>query len=169
KVGIAHSLYNLGSVANIQCDSEVARTLLQESLALYRDMGHSFLIHVLGALGHVEREIGDYAQATTLYQESLRLRREQGDRVTTTCSLEDFAGLAGRQGQLERAVRLLGAAEALCASLGRTLPVGLAAEYGRTVEAAHSALSEEAFAAIWEEGRAMTLEQAVAYALMEAG
>jgi predicted ATPase/DNA-binding SARP family transcriptional activator len=168
KVGIAHSLYNLGNAANTQGDYEAARTLLQESLALYRETGHSFLIHALGALGHVERAVGDYAQATTLYQESLRLRQKQGDMVTTTCSLEDFAGLAGRQGQFERAVRLLGAAEALCASLGRTLPIGLAAEYKRTVEAAHAALSEEAFAAIWEEGRSLTLEQAVAYALMEA-
>jgi len=34
-------------------------------------------------------------------------------------------------------------------------------------EAAHAALSEEAFAAIWEEGRAMTQEQAIEYALEE--
>jgi hypothetical protein len=115
----------------------------------------------------VAREVGDYAEATTLYQESLRLRREQGDALTTACSLEDFAGLAGRQEQWERAVRLLGAAEALCETLGRTLPAAVAAEYERTMEAAHAALSEEAFAAIWEAGRAMTVEQAVAYALKQ--
>ena len=72
--------------------------------------------------------------------------------------------VAGRQEQFERAARLLGAAEALAATLDRSLPVALPAEYVRTVEAAHAALSEEAFAAAREEGRAMTLEQAVAYA-----
>jgi hypothetical protein len=37
------------------------------------------------------------------------------------------------------------------------------------VSAAHQALGEEAFAAAWAEGRAMSLEQAVAYALEESG
>jgi hypothetical protein len=41
----------------------------------------------------------------------------------------------------------------------------MADEYERTVAAAHAALSEATFAALWEEGRALTLEQAVAYAL----
>jgi hypothetical protein len=70
---------------------------------------------------------------------------------------------------LERAVRLLGAAEAVCQTLGRTLPIGVKEEYERTVEAAHAAPREEAFAAIWEAGRAMTPEQAVAEALERAG
>jgi hypothetical protein len=43
--------------------------------------------------------------------------------------------------------------------------VAIAEEYERTVDAARAALSAEAFAAAREEGRAMTLEQAVAYAL----
>jgi predicted ATPase/DNA-binding SARP family transcriptional activator/uncharacterized protein HemY len=168
KGGIAHALYCLGEVARDQGDYGAARTLYQESLALYQETGHSFLIHVLGALGHVERKVGDYAQATTFYQESLLLRREMGDMVTTACSLEDFANLAWQQEQLERAVRLLGAAEALCQTLGRTPPVGIKEEYERTVAGAHATLGDEAFAATWMEGRAMTLKQAVAYALMEA-
>ncbi len=62
-------------------------------------------------------------------------------------------------------MRLLGVAETLSATLGRTLAVGDAAEYERTVDAAQAALNAEAFAAAWNEGRAMTVEQAVAYAL----
>jgi predicted ATPase/DNA-binding SARP family transcriptional activator/Tfp pilus assembly protein PilF len=165
KVGIAGSLYNLGDMAFGQGDYEAARTLLQESLALFRQTGHSHLIHVLGLLGHVERAVGDYARAAALYQESLQLRREMDNVLFIALSMEDFAGLAARQGQSERAVRLLGAAEALCQTLVRTPPAGDAAEYERTVAAAHTALSEEAFASVWEQGRAMTLEQAVGYAL----
>jgi tetratricopeptide (TPR) repeat protein len=165
--GLANSLYGLGNMAYRQGDYDAVRTLLQESLTFYREMGHPYIIHALSLLGHVEQEMGDYAQATTLHQESLRLRREQGDVLTTASSLEDFAGLAVRQGQWERAVRLLGAAEALCATLGRALPVGMATEYERTVAAAWTALDAEAFGAAGEEGRAMTLEQAVAYALKE--
>jgi non-specific serine/threonine protein kinase len=164
KANIANLLYNLGNVAHTQGDYAAARALLQESLTLYREIGHPFIIHVLGLLGHVERAVGDYAQATSLYQESLKLRRETGDRLSLAQSLEDFAGLAGRQGQPERALRLLGAAETLVATLGRTLPVGYALDYERTVADARARCGAEVFAAAWEEGRAMTLEQAVAYA-----
>jgi hypothetical protein len=66
-------------------------------------------------------------------------------------------------------VRLLGAAEALCQTLSRTPPVGNKEEYACTVAAAHAAFSDNAFAMTWEEGRVMTLEQAVAYALKQGG
>jgi tetratricopeptide (TPR) repeat protein len=165
RVGIAASLYNLGMLANSQGDYDAARTLSQESLRLYRETGHSTIIHVLGFLGHLEREVRDYVQAASFYRESLLLRRERGDVFAVAQSLEDFAVLAGRQGQSERAVRLLGAQEAVCEAIGRTPPVADAAEYERTIDAARAALSAEAFAAAWEQGRVMTLEQAVAYAL----
>jgi predicted ATPase/DNA-binding SARP family transcriptional activator len=162
--GIAYSLYSLGYITYSQCDFDTARTLFEESLVVYREMGHSYLIHALGALGHVEREKGNYARAGALYQESLMLRMKMGDVLNVVQSLEDFAGLAGRQGQSVRAVRLLGASEALCAPHRRTLPVN-ASQDKRTVAAAWAALDAAAFAAAWEEGRAMTLEQAVAYAM----
>jgi hypothetical protein len=50
-------------------------------------------------------------------------------------------------------------------TLGRPPPIANRAEYERTVAAAQAALSEEAFVAAWAEGRVMTQEQAVAYAL----
>jgi non-specific serine/threonine protein kinase len=95
----------------------------------------------------------------------LRLRQGQGDVLATAQSLEYLAGLAGRQGQCERAVRLLGAAEALAATLGRILSVAVADEYERTVASARAALGEPAFTAAWAKGRAMALEAAVAFAL----
>jgi tetratricopeptide (TPR) repeat protein len=165
KTGIALSLYYLGTVTLAQGDYASTRALLQESQALLRETGHSYIIHVLGLMGHVERDAGDYGRASAVYQESLRLRLKRADVLGIACSLEDFAGLAGRQGQFERAVRLLGATEGRCATLGRTLPVAVAAEYERTVAAARDALGEAAFSAAWEEGRAMTLGQAVAFAL----
>jgi hypothetical protein len=40
--------------------------------------------------------------------------------------------------------------------------------YGRTLVAARAQLDEATFGAAWEAGRALTLEQAIAYALGEA-
>ncbi len=72
------------------------------------------------------------------------------------------------QGQKERAARLLGAAEALREALG--LGIQGAARYWRRLsermgEAVRAASLEQAFAAAWAEGRAMSLEQAIGAAL----
>jgi hypothetical protein len=83
-------------------------------------------------------------------------------------SLEDYAGLAARQQQWERAARLLGAAEGVCAKIGAAPPLAEREEYERAVRGAHAALGEAAFAAAWAEGRAMSLEQAMGAALEEA-
>jgi hypothetical protein len=61
----------------------------------------------------------------------------------------------------------LGAAEALRETIGLPLaPVDRAA-YERNVAAVRAQFDAASFAAAWAEGRAMTLEQAIAYALSE--
>jgi hypothetical protein len=66
-----------------------------------------------------------------------------------------------------RATRLFGAAEALCeANTWRLLSDSLI-DRDRCVAVARARLGEAAFVAAWEEGRALSLDQAVAYALEE--
>jgi hypothetical protein len=65
----------------------------------------------------------------------------------------------------ERTARLLGAAEALRAAIGLPLPPAERPDYERTVAAARAQLDEAAFATAWAQGRAMSLDQLVAYAL----
>ena len=76
--------------------------------------------------------------------------------------------LAGREQQAERAIRLLSAGEAFCETLGARPPVADDTDYKRTVAAGRAALGEAAFAAAWAGGRAMALEETVAYALSPA-
>jgi predicted ATPase len=168
RIGLARSLEALSAVAPARGDLRAARSLLEERLALCRELGASdFLIHALGGLGHLERDEGDYARARSLYEESLVLRRELGDRFAVAQSLEDLAVLAGREQQAERAIRLLGASEAFCETLGARPPVADVSEYERTMAEGRAALGEEAFARAWAEGRAMSLQDAIAFALDE--
>jgi predicted ATPase/DNA-binding SARP family transcriptional activator/Tfp pilus assembly protein PilF len=168
--GIAASLGNLGQVILDQGDAVAARAYLEEALFLNREIGKRvWEANNLGNLGRVACIQADYASAHSLYEQSLAIRQEMGDQEGIASLLEAFAGLVGRQGQCERAVRLLGTAGALCKTLGRTPPAGDATEYKRTVATARAALSEEVFVAAWEEGQARTLEQSVAYALEEHG
>jgi predicted ATPase/DNA-binding SARP family transcriptional activator len=166
--GTVNTLIFMAEVVRAQGDDEKARALYEDALSLAREAEDKHnLMHLLAAIGHAAREQGDYRRARGLYQESLALRREVRDIHAIAQSLEDFAGLAGRQQQWERAARLLGAAEAVCADLGRALPVAIAEEYWRTVSDARGAVGEEAFAAAWAAGGAMTLEESVRYAQEE--
>src|SRR5437879_6924151 len=90
---------------------------------------------------------------------------QMGDRENTASVLEGLAGIAADQA--ERAARLFGAAEALRAAIDTPLAPGERADYDRYVAATHAALGQEAFAAAWEAGRAMTLDDAMAFALDE--
>jgi hypothetical protein len=96
------------------------------------------------------------------------LRRDLNDRRGTAECLEGFAALASAMGLAGRAARLFGAAEGLREGIGAPgAPSELEANR-RSVSRARKMLPEEAFAAAWAEGRAMSLEQAIAYALEEA-
>jgi hypothetical protein len=70
-------------------------------------------------------------------------------------------------GTPDRAARLLGAAQALRDTIRRRFSAGQARELDAEVALLRAALGGPAFAAAWAEGRAMSLEQAVAYALDE--
>jgi hypothetical protein len=166
KSRIVQSLISLAELAQVQGDNERARALSEDALTLARELEDMHrLIDTLGRMGHAARQRGDYGRARGLYQERLALHQEVRNTRAIAQSLEDFAVLAGRQQQWERAAKLLGAAEAVCADLGTALPVAIAAEYWRTVSDARGTLGEEAFAAAWAEGRAMPLDGAITLAL----
>jgi hypothetical protein len=116
-------------------------------------------------LGSVVFHQGNYERAMALFKESLALRNEVGSKQGVAECLERLGGIAGVQGQSERAARLFGAAEALRAFIGAPLTSADRGDYDRNVATTRVGLDEPAFAAAWAEGRAMTLEQAVGYAL----
>ena len=60
-----------------------------------------------------------------------------------------------------------GAASALRDAIGSSLPPDEREEYDRQVVFARQALGDETFSAAWTQGRAMTLEQAIQFALEE--
>jgi predicted ATPase/class 3 adenylate cyclase len=163
---IAFVLSNLGRVAHAQGDTVQARALLEESVAWFRDAGAG--LGVAWGLPHLGRVVGtegDAARATTLLREALIVQQRQGWNGVIPQSLEYIASLAARQDQPARAARLFGAAEALRTAQGAPLSPVERAAYEHDVAAACAQLDETAFAAVWAEGRGLTMEQAIAYAL----
>jgi hypothetical protein len=66
-------------------------------------------------------------------------------------------------------VRLFGAADALRKALGTALVPGELETHDSQLGQARALLGKDAFAAAWAEGRALTVEQAIAEALGETG
>jgi hypothetical protein len=84
-----------------------------------------------------------------------------------TLNLSAFATLAAAQNKPELTARLVGAAETQTPSIRFEMSAKERSEYDQAAAAARTALGEDAFAAAWEEGQKMTLDEAVSYALNE--
>ena len=166
KSGIMRSLYRLGHVVWKQGDHKRAKELGEEGLALSRELGDKrFMAQLLHLLGLVALGQEDHNLATELLKESLVLYRELGVKHFIAHSLEGFAGVAVVQGEPERSGKLLRAAESLREAIGAPLSPSEQAVVDSYVAAVRAELGEEAFAAAWAQGRAMSMEEAISFAL----
>jgi predicted ATPase/class 3 adenylate cyclase len=166
--GIATTLNDLGVLAVSQGDLERGAASFEEALALYRQDGDRRGVALcLQNLGGVAQRRGEVVQAEALGREGLALLWDLGNLRACTEGLELLASTAGAAGQGERAARLLGAASALRETLGAPQPPQEQVEVEQAVAAARAALGEEAWAAAYAAGRALSREQAIAEALIE--
>jgi DNA-binding CsgD family transcriptional regulator len=166
---ITMHLTGLATLALLEQDYRSAGQLAEECHRLAREIGEKwFVAHSLRNLGYVARYESDVGQAAARFRESLALNREIGAKHGILQALIGLAGLTtgevGRSEDAEQAVRLLAAAEALNATLKTSMMVLDRVEHDRQTTALRAALGEEAFAAAWEAGQALTLEEAVAEA-----
>jgi tetratricopeptide (TPR) repeat protein len=168
QVGLVRTLDQMCWVAMHRGDSQSSRRLMEQVIELAREVDDlASVFHGLGGLGHQARSEGEYARARSLYSESLALRRAAGDRYAMAQSVEDFAVLAGLEQQAERAIRLLGAVEAFCETVGARRSIGIAEAYERAIAEGRAVLGEAVFERAWAEGRTMSLDEATQYALEE--
>ena len=109
-------------------------------------------------------ETGDGATAERLAQESLVLSQQAGAQGDSVVTLKTLAAIARLRGERVRSARLFGAAEHLRATLGGQIAHDRL-YYDGEQAALREQMGEPDFARSWEEGRAMTTEEAVGYAL----
>jgi tetratricopeptide (TPR) repeat protein len=159
------ALHCLALVAYYQDDLPRSRQLQEQSLALRRHDRPTAAS--LNWLGHVAVAEGDVGRARALYAEGLRLHQRLGFAPGYSLSLSCFANLAVAQGQARRAVRLGGAAMAQAEKLGVQAWTTTQAGIDKRIEAIGATLPVAEQEAAWAEGQAMTLEEAVEYAVAE--
>ncbi|MFC7532927.1 BTAD domain-containing putative transcriptional regulator [Actinoplanes sp. GCM10030250] len=146
-------------------DPDAALPLLWECLAIADGGGlleSSAWVNEQLALIAVAR--GERTEAATLLRRSLAVQVELGDRWRTAVVLDEFAGICADAGT---GARLLAAAERLRKEIGTPLSPADRAAHEERVRAVRAALSRADWERATTEGRALTLEQAVALATAE--
>jgi predicted ATPase len=160
---IAGVFGGLGDVLLNQGNATGAATCFRQAVTLLRELKHQDLPLALRGLGRALQEQGNDMGAFAVLVESLTSCRELGLKYAGGACLAAMAGLWVGRGQPVRAARLFGASQALRGT--SAAPIGALVYYTRDVASVRIQLDEATFAAAWAEGEAMTLEQAVAYAL----
>lgn len=137
--------------------------LLQESLAVLRAVGEKpDVVDALEALGRVAAARGDLAAARAYFREALASARELHDRPRLSQLLECFAVVAVRDEQLAFAARLWGAAEAVRRSAGVALAGIHRRQHERDVALAAARCDAALWAASWEGGGKVALDDLIA-------
>jgi len=94
-VVVARSLSNLANVVKLQGDYELARSLYEECLSTFRELGdRTGIAWSLNYEGDVAHEQGDDAGARALYEQSLTVFKELGDKWGIAGCLIDLGNLA---------------------------------------------------------------------------
>ncbi|RPJ27569.1 MAG: tetratricopeptide repeat protein [Chloroflexi bacterium] len=163
----AEALTFLGHAALQQRDYVLAQKRYEAALAIYQELEDRPNVATMNSyVGATLFGRGEYERAIGLYKESLLLARDLKDYWGLTWGVERLAEVAEKLGQLERAARLWGAADALRHVSGVSWHPGFHSYYTEGRFASLKAgLGETRWAQLWAEGREMGLKEIGSYAL----
>jgi len=164
--GEAKCLWSLGWTAFTGGDDEAVRSYLGQAEPAFRELRDPFsLAWTLHTLGMLTIRSGEYPAARRYVKEALSIFLDARDLSGLVLVLDDFSWLSDREGYRNRAIRLAAAAQRLERETGTTLLGAAWAPSGRPDPKGW--LTDDAARAAWQEGDAMSLDEAVAYALKE--
>lgn len=162
RAAVGRALWALGNARYFSQDLEAAAGILAEALTTLRGTEDVFsLAWALHTLGLVEHRLGRPEVAEGYWREALQRFAGVRDVSGVTLVLADFADLARARDDIARMVRLRAASAGLASRSG----MDLATIVDRMEQRGADAVDEPTLARAAEEGRAMNLEDAVAYAL----
>jgi hypothetical protein len=150
-------------------DDARARRLAERSRSLGLEVGAREAVALaLRTLAIIARSEDDLKLAGSLLGEGLRLNYEIGERTNIAYYLEGLAEVSAAEGRLERAARLWGAARTLLDTVEVVAyPHAADRAFYERLTAARERLEERAWEEARAEGKTMTTEEAVEYALAE--
>lgn len=163
KIETAYSLAFLGNLNRAEEDNAGAYALFLESLAIFKQLDNKEAVSVsLYNLGATDYDEGNYEKARSYFEEGLVIAQKLRDKINISYFLDGFAALALQRGELYITAQLAGAAEHLRESIDYEMD-----SVDRRFRIAYIAklkakTDETAFAAAYEQGMKLKLEEAVA-------
>src|SRR4029077_7330677 len=161
--GTARTLWGLGNAGYFGEDYAAAKPPLEEAQTLFRRLDDRFMLawstHTLGLVAVATHNVEG---GKRWFTEALQLFVDAKDVSGITLQLDNLSVVARSEGDPVRATRLAAAAVAQQTLTGTGLGGLLSQREGRT---GREGLGEKEAATAWAEGQALTLDEAIAYAL----
>ena len=166
--GVANASWALATAAISNRDWPAARRQIDEAHEAYRLLGDAFGIGwTLHELGLIATSDGDLDAAEEQFRAALELFRGATDVSALVILLLDFVNLARVRGEMDRFWRLGGAADGLRARTGTELAAATGGVFGLEVPVRPS--DDPVAQRAWDEGMALSAQEAIALALHTAG
>ena len=147
---------------------EQAYTVLEGALASAQATGNRMSqLWLRARLGYVALRAGKLVEAHDLFRETLMDFHKDGYTIGAVFTLEGIATLLIATGKPEKAARLIGCADATREKIPDRRPVIEEADMYRNMAAILSKIGPTGFEVAYDEGRSLTLEEAVVYAVKE--
>jgi predicted ATPase/DNA-binding CsgD family transcriptional regulator len=161
------------AVMNSQCgvrlsagDLDGAVTIGEEALAISLESGELWMRgYLLNHLSKARWLRGEAQQGEALAQEGTACKHALDDRFGLAILIDTLAWMAAGRGAAERTATLLGYAQNLRESVAAIPLENFRVQREQSESSAREAIGEAAFAAALARGRAMTIDEGVAYAL----
>lgn len=163
--GEAWMLILYGKIAFEQSDYQQACTCFEQAISLYEKVGVRWSDWARASLAYAFLRLGDMVQARETFEISFQEAQKHNDVDVLIYAIEGLASLNVDQEQPGRAVRLFAWSDGMREKLGYRRPPIEQNSVERDFAIIHSQLNDSEFAKLLEEGRGMTVEQAIALAL----
>jgi tetratricopeptide (TPR) repeat protein len=165
KWGYANATISLALGTYIQEELVISLAQHQEALTAFRKLGDIYFESVaLRFIGIIQARQGNFASGIAALREALMLAQRVDSKYEIAAVLKQMCDPAQAQGNLVRAVHLYCASRTIFDSIG-TWQQEDEAQFQDFLITCRARLDESAFAEAVEQGRTMTTEQAIAYAL----
>lgn len=166
RAAVAGALLVQALVSYIEGDHKAAQAHAERSLQLHRELGdEKVAAFLLACLATLHLDHGDVAAARANLRESLEISRQLHEKVDVAFVLESCARLAAVTSDPALALALAGAAAGAREGVGALAAPPWSAMVALSLEPARDLVGAAAAQAAWNEGQALTLDQAVGQAL----
>jgi tetratricopeptide (TPR) repeat protein len=161
-------MYGFENILMLQKQFDKAREKFRVAMQAMQEIGSDRNVTMIRSdLAHILRYEGNYPEAISSYRETILEWQRMGHRSAVGHQLECMAFIAKALEQGEKATKLLGAAETLRQKIEIDMTPPEREEYEKEVADLKANMDEHEFSSLWVEGRSMTMEQAIAFALEE--